>query len=94
MSSFTAWSDDVFLRQTVESNALLSLSRPADGDGVSPGEGWFHGLVDALDSHEQGVDGCEEHHFFMSHTQPLELEMRERVVLRAASPMLPFFLSV
>ena len=26
MSLFTAWSDDVFLRQTVESNALHSLS--------------------------------------------------------------------
>ena len=26
MSSFTAWSDDVFLRQAAESNALLSLS--------------------------------------------------------------------
>ena len=38
------------------SKMLSCLSRPADGDGVSPGEGWPHGLVDALDSHEQGVD--------------------------------------
>ena len=28
MSSFTAWSGDVFLRQTAESNALLSLGQP------------------------------------------------------------------
>ena len=40
MLSFTAWSNDVLLRQSVESNALLALSRPTDGDLVSQGEGW------------------------------------------------------
>ena len=30
MSSFRAWSDDVFLWQVVESNALLSLSASCD----------------------------------------------------------------
>ena len=29
MSSFAAWSDNVFLRQAAESNALLSLGQPA-----------------------------------------------------------------
>ena len=43
MPSFPAWSDEVLLRQCAESNALLSLSRPAVGD--------------ALDSHDQGIDG-------------------------------------
>ena len=33
MSSFTAWSNDVFFRQGVESNAVLS--RPTDSDFVS-----------------------------------------------------------
>ena len=33
--------------------AMLSgLARPADGDGVSPGEGWPPGSVDAFDSRE------------------------------------------
>ena len=44
MLSFATRSDDVFLRQCAESNALLSLSRPANGD--------------ALDSNDQGTDGC------------------------------------
>ena len=43
MPSFPAWSDEVLLRQCAESNALLSLSRPAVGD--------------ALHSHDQGIDG-------------------------------------
>ena len=47
---------------------LSCLSRPADGDGVSPGEGWLHGLVDALDSHGQGVDRLEEQHVYVAHT--------------------------
>ena len=37
--------DDVFPRQVVESNALLSL--------WASREGWLHGQVDAFDSHEQ-----------------------------------------
>ena len=49
-SSFTAWSDGVFLRQAVESTGLLSLS------GGFPGEGGLHGMVDALVSNEQGID--------------------------------------
>ena len=40
---------------------LLWLFREADGDGVFP-KGWLHGVVDALDSHEQGADGLEELH--------------------------------
>ena len=39
--------DDVFLRHGVESHALLSLL---------PVECWRCGMVDARDSHEQGVD--------------------------------------
>ena len=39
--------DDVFLRHGVESHALLSLL---------PVECWLCGMVDARDSHEQGVD--------------------------------------
>ena len=35
---------------------LSRFSRQADGDGVSPSNGWLHGKVDALESHEQGVD--------------------------------------
>ena len=35
---------------------LSSLSRQADHDSVSPGEGWPHGVVDALRSHVLGVD--------------------------------------
>ena len=46
----------------------LSLSRPADGDGVSLGKGWLHGLVDALGSHEQGVDRPEVQHVDVAHT--------------------------
>ena len=59
MSSCTAWFEAVFLCRIVESTALLSLFRPADGDGVSPGKGGLRGLVDALGSHEQGVDRPE-----------------------------------
>ena len=40
----------------IMSQLLFCLSRPADGDGVSPGAGWSHGMIDALDSHERGVD--------------------------------------
>ena len=39
--------DDVFLRHGVESHALLSLL---------PVKCWQRGMVDARDSHEQGVD--------------------------------------
>ena len=39
--------DDVFLRHGVERHALLSLL---------PVECWLCGMVDARDSHEQGVD--------------------------------------
>ena len=39
--------DAVFLRHGVESHALLSLL---------PVECWLCGMVDARDSHEQGVD--------------------------------------
>ena len=41
--------DDVFPRQAVESNALLSL--------WASREGWLHGQADAFDSHEQGRSG-------------------------------------
>ena len=57
MSSFTAWCP-----------MLSCLSRPADGDGASPGKGWLHGLVDALGSHEQGVDRPEVQHVDVAHT--------------------------
>ena len=57
MSSFTAWCP-----------MLSCLSRPADGDGVSRGTGWLHGLVDALGSHEQGVDRPEAQHVDVAHT--------------------------
>ena len=40
LSSFTAWSDDVLLRHVVGEETLSCLSLPADGDDVSPGEGW------------------------------------------------------
>ena len=38
------------------SQLLFCPSRPADGDGGCPGASWVHGMIDALDSHEQGVD--------------------------------------
>ena len=47
MSSFTAWCDGILLRQV--STALLSLS------GCSQ-EKAGHGMVDALDSNEQGIE--------------------------------------
>ena len=44
------------LRQSVESNALLSLSLPTDGDFVFQREGWFMDWSMRLFPHEQGVD--------------------------------------
>ena len=69
MSSFTAWCP-----------MLSCLSRPADG--VSPGKGWLHGLVDALGSHEQGVDRPEVQHVDVAHTF-LGIEVCESIVLTA-----------
>ena len=43
---------DVFPRQTVESNAFLSL--------WASREGWLHGRVNAFDSHEQGRSGLRK----------------------------------
>ena len=40
-------------------SAMLScLSRPADGDGRVPGEGWLHGTVDAAESHKVSTDNA------------------------------------
>ena len=48
-----------------------------------------HGLVDVLDSHEQGVDRLEEQHFYVAHTSFGARGVCDRNVLRVASPVSP-----
>ena len=88
MSSFTAWSDEVFRRQGVESSALVSLSLPTDGDLVSLGEGWFMDWSMPL-IHMNKVSTDLRNSTFTSRTHPLVLEVCERNVLRVASPVSP-----
>ena len=59
---------------------MSSFAAWSDGDGVSLGKGWLHGLVDALGSHEQAVDRTEVQHVDVAHTF-LGIEVCESNVL-------------
>ena len=79
MSSFTAWSDEIFHR--VRRAALSCLSLPTDGDLVSQGEGWFMDWSMRLIPLNK-VSTDMRNSTFTSRTHPLELEVCERNVLR------------
>ena len=69
---------------------LSCLSRPADGDDVSPGEGWsMYWSMRLILMNKVSTDARNS--TFMSRTHPLELEVCERIVLRAASLVSPVF---